>query len=367
MKYLTLVFPFSTVRQRTRLCKLVQVLRDERIVVDTLSWERVKGEHDSELEYPFRLRKRVLVGGGYGTQSRIYYMAWIIKLTFEFLKKPKGTVLYCLGFECALPAYVVSRVRGISYIFDDADRFSMIFSLPRPVQRIVEALESLVSKRSVANIIPGRERYEFENVKQVVLRNSPDSGSVELSKKIPVERPKSSLVVYANGWLGETRGMPTLHSVALKCLDKVDVVFLLAGRVDGRHGELTKDLENVVYLGQLSNAEALAWYRASDLAFTYYDPVIRINRFAESNKWGDCIEFGVVPIVNLEVVTREFLAEGGACIGFDYLDVDRLVDELQLLSKDSEKLSILKRNVDRLKGGVVYFDVGIRKVVNGVL
>ncbi|MEZ9922308.1 hypothetical protein AB4342_19550, partial [Vibrio breoganii] len=84
--------------------------------------------------------------------------------------------------------------------------------------------------------------------------------------------------------------------------------------------------EQVLYLGSVSNEDALCAYYASDFVMTYYDPVSKVNRHAESNKWGDAIVTNTAVLVNSEIETAKWLQEYGIAISTPYNDSGKLID-----------------------------------------
>jgi len=362
---ITIIFPQSTLLHRTRLTKLATIAYNLDMDISTWAWERKKGDFNDELKLSFKERKVLLRGGGYNTRwIRFYYPGWVLSVFLRLLvRRPKAPV-YCLGFETAFPAWLAGKIVGVKYIFDDADRFSMIISLPAPLKKILKKMEKRVSEDSIINIIPGHERYEFRNDRQFVVKNMPDQAALEKSKLISVDRPKKKLVIYVNGWMGETRGMPIALKLANRLvLSNSSVCFIAAGNVDGYSAEKFVSLPNVKYLGALKNHEALAWYRVADLVFTYYDPAIEINRYAESNKWGDGVLFNVPAIVNKEVLTAEFLRSANACVSVPYHDLDALEKKINELIKDKQYFDQIKSNLLVKRSSIRYFDEAIKEVI----
>lgn len=367
-KEMIIIFPLSVIAHRTRLVKLVSIASDLGLSLSTWSWERNKGEHEKELAIKLDNRKILLKGGGYNSKwIKLYYPLWIISVFFQLiLRRPKNPV-YCLGFETAFPAWVASKITRVQYIFDDADRFSMIISLPSTVNKIVKFLERKTSEGSLINIIPGYERYEFNNKKQTILKNMPDSQALEKSKKITVKRPSAQLVIYVNGWMGETRGLPIILELAKRSLEaRSDIHFIAAGDATDKSASSFITLPNVTYLGSLDNHEALAWYRASDFIFTYYDPAIEINRYAESNKWGDTLTFDVPIIVNSEVTTAKFLRKGKVCISVPYHDIDALEKALHNILGDTGLFESMKKNIPTIHSETQFFDSGMKAILEKV-
>jgi glycosyltransferase involved in cell wall biosynthesis len=366
-KDLTVIYPLSSLKKRTRLTKLAELATDLGMTVTSWCWERVPGEAQDELNLPLGEKRVLLRGGGWSTpRIKYYYLLWMWRVLLMLVRERPKSPVYCLGFETAFPALVAKSLVGTRYIFDDADRFSMIVRFPGVLQTILRWLERKTSEASEVNIIPGYERYEFRNSKQKVLKNMPDAKAVAKSDALKVARPEASLVVYVNGWMGETRGLSVLLEVAKRLQSQPEIHFLAAGRVDGASAQAFVTLPNVTYLGEVANAQALAAYRVSDVVATLYDPSIEINRYAESNKWGDALYFGVPVLVNDEVMTAQFLRDAKACVSFAYHDAATLAATLQDLVQTPGKLETLKQNMTTLKHDMMFFDEAMRGILQEV-
>lgn len=268
----------------------------------------------------------------------------------------KNDSVWALGFESAFPALLASKIRRFKVYFDDADRFSMIFSFPKPLKKIIEILERYTSRNAFIHIIPGAERYDFESAKFHLLKNMPSETELDQASKIYKEKtwPAASLVINVNGWLGAGRGMDAALMLAKEF--PTNLAIIVAGKLDCPAAEELVALPNTYYLGQVSNAEALASYYASDLVLTYYSPTSRINRLAESNKWGDAIKVGIGVIVNSEVETADYLRKAGIAISVPYTDHEALKKAMLVLTSDPEQQALLKKKAHHLAQTQGYFE-----------
>ncbi|MGH1384894.1 hypothetical protein [Kordia sp.] len=350
MKNIKIVAPLSSLSERTRLYKLTLFLHDTLGYknIKHVGWERIPGERE-ETRFDFEIEKKIILkGGGYGTSKvKGLYFLWLIKTFFYCLKFGKKDIVWALGFESAFPAMMASKIKGFKVVFDDADRFSMIFNFPSIIDKIIRFLEKRTSRGVDFHVVPGAERYDFESKKFYVLKNTPSESQIEKAKEISknLEKP-ANFVININGWLGAGRGMNEALQLVNK-LDNDDIKILLIGKLDGEAAETLAKHKNVLYKGKLSNAETLANYFLSDLVLTYYDPKLEINQYAESNKWGDAIKTGIGIIVNEEVKSAKFIKENKLGVIVPYNDIDALVKEIQGLFANPSKLSELKENAKK--------------------
>ena len=188
--------------------------------------------------------------------------------------------------------------------------------------------------------------------------------SPELSKEITksIDWIKASVVININGWLGSGRGMKI--ALALRnALDKKDVAFILVGKLDCLEAKELAQKENVQYLGEVSNADALSSYLASDFVFTYYDPSSVINTLAASNKWGDAIKTGIGVIVNSEVITANYLHEAGVSVSYPYDNVKDLSTTISEYISDGSKIKVIKENSRNISNEFGYFENQLEKLL----
>ncbi|MGG6231753.1 hypothetical protein [Tenacibaculum sp. SDUM215027] len=366
-KRMVFLAPLSALSRRPRLYKIANFFYHNKQELEILhiGWERNKGERD-EIDLNFDIEKRIILnGGGYGgIKVKLYYFIWIVKSFFACLKLKKTDIVWALGFESAFPALLASKIKKFNVIFDDADRFSMLFSFPKPIKYLIEFFEKFTSRNVQKHLIPGIERYDFSSEKFHILKNMPSKVEVEKAKKIYGSKvwPKADLIININGLLQQNRGLDIALELSNRLKEK-SVHFLVAGRLACNEAELLIDNANVTYFGKVSNAEALASYFASDLVLTYFRPDSIINTLAESNKWGDAIKIGIGVIVNSEVKTANYLRENNACIYYPYNDINSLENEISKLLLNKINLDLLKENSKKLFGKFDYFEDQLKAIV----
>lgn len=351
--------PLPAIRKRTRIAKMVPVLKELGYRINFYGWERIPGEaKEFESDEEGVLESSILQGGGYASgKARALYPLWMAKVFWQTLRIGRGQLLFCLGWETAFPALLAARFTGSKVVFDDADRFSMIVRLPNLAGRLLISLERWASRYSEMHIVPGFSRYEWKHDKMFVLRNSPLEADLLAARRVAQPRPEADIVLYANGWVGETRGAPIfLKLIELSQKRDLNLKMVIAGRIDGVSAPQLISHPQTIYLGELGQRDALAWYDACDAVLTYYDPSVPINRKAESNKWGDAIFFDCPIIVNSEVETAARLVDAGAAISVPYSDVEGLLDLIQDISPKGPLRTRTQDAVSRLKKEYPVFD-----------
>lgn len=367
MREVIFLAPLPTMSKRTRLSKMIDPVLNSGCIVSFFGWEREPGEMEN-----FRTRtsgvseKAILRGGGYASRrARMMYPLWMMVVFLRVLLLGRERVIFALGWETAFPALLASMLTRSRIVFDDADRFSMIVKLPKPANLVLQKLERWASYRSQLHIVPGMARYEWRHDRMVVLRNTPLAKDFDGARAAAPERPPHELVIYANGWIGETRGAPVfLEALNLAAKRGIDVRFLISGRVDGPSAPHLINHPAVSFAGELTQKDALALYAVCDAVLTYYDPNIPINRLAESNKWGDAVVLGCPIIVNSEVETARELVDRGAAFSVPYHDVDGLVALWQRLIEDPTQFEKADKALAELKSDFPEFDTQFVGMLN---
>lgn len=359
MSILKIVAPLPSISKRTRLTK-IRECGSHFTKIEFFGWQRAD---DEVLEKDDCI---ILKGGGYSSKkARMMYMIWMLKVFYTALFFKKNDIVWALGFETAFPAILASKFKGFKVVYDDADRFSSLFNFPNFVKNILICLERYSSKNCFKHIIPGVERYEFSSNNFFILKNTPTSEDIEkargliLDPKVLTKLENFSLVIYVNGWLGDGRGLKIINQISRKL---PQIGFLLAGRIDSKFANEMLGFDNVVYLGELPQFQALAYYNVSDFVFTYYDPIVPINKMAEANKWGDALQFSVPVIVNSEVITADYLRESGSCISVAYNDIDGLEKALISLLDNFENYQNMKHSIKHLQERFPTFDIQLKKI-----
>lgn len=360
-----MIAPLSSPSLRTRLAKMVPLINDHGLRVRFFGWQREKNDKSRALPGASLDESAILHGGGYASRkARLMYPLWMLMVFWCVLRLGRGQSIFCLGWETAFPARLAATFTGAQIIFDDADRFSMSISLPSPLRSILQRLERWTSFACDLHIVPGFTRYEWRNEQMVLLRNTPSRRDFEAAREIAPERPSAAIVLYANGWIGETRGARVFLDLLDRAFEeKQDMRLVIAGRIEGPSAKRLVEHPFVQYIGQVDQTVALSWYSAVDLLLSYYDPSVPINRQAESNKWGDAVYFGTPFIVNSEVETAKQFVDDGAAFSLEYSDTAALFTLIKDLAIDRKALLAAKNCLASFKEEFPIFDEGLSQIL----
>ncbi|MGG6287614.1 hypothetical protein ACQ4M3_39170 [Leptolyngbya sp. AN03gr2] len=364
-----IIAPLPSLRRRARLAKMVPIFLSNGYKVYLHGWDRQAGDCARFRWGDPRVNERpILVGGGYGTRrAQSMYLVWMIVVFFKVLRLKRGSLCFCLGWESAFPAQLASKLRPMTIVFDDADRFSMIIRLPGLLGALLERLEQWTSHHAKLHLVPGLSRYDWHCPAMRLLRNTPTTADFEHGRQSRPLHREAAFCIYVNGWVGSTRGAPVFHELMVALAERApDVLMVIAGRIDCPDGEALIRLPNVEYLGQVDLAQSLGLYHACDVVLTFYDPSIVINRHAESNKWGDCVFVGVPFIVNSEVETAaEFVARGAAW-SVEYHNWQALTELIVDIASRPQEISERKHNLSTFRREYLPFDEQFQMIIDEI-
>lgn len=347
---LTVVTPASDVRTYPRMNKLLEVAAELGLGVDHWYWRR--DADDDESDARIAARRRLLDGGGYANRRlALRYPAFMWRAFRQILGDDEGRRFYCLGFAAALPAAVATLFAARTYLFDNNDNVSLSYRGPASLRALLGAAERFVARRAAVHLVPSPSRWDRPDPNLRVVPNVPTRDVLERARGIAERegyRAGGTFTLYVNGLLTDARGARQLLDVLRGWDDSLPLRVLVGGRLMSDAAEALAGLDRVEYLGQLDNETALARYACAHAVFTYYDPVVEINRLAEPNKWGDCVAMGVPFIVNREVETAYPFVDAGACFTAPYRDTGALRALLEGLIADGRRIAAAREALARL-------------------
>lgn len=291
------------------MAKLAMTLKHLNLDIDFVTWER-ESDITTAVD-PDNVKVNVLMRKGNKESSRLmlllFYFLWMFKLFFYVVSTNHDNKLFiCSRFENCFPVWVASFFKKIEYIYADRDALHFTYKWPYLIKIIIKKVESLMAARAVVHLIPGESRDFTKLNNVVVVNNLPSSWVLNEAFLIHEKRniiKKDKVIVYINGWLVTTRGLEQILA-AITSKELIDFYeFIIAGDVDNKLLDAIKKMNNVKYLGRLSNEEALSYYYDSDVVISLYDPAIEINRKAEPNKWWDCVATNTPFITNNNIDT----------------------------------------------------------------
>jgi hypothetical protein len=315
------------------LAKLATSLSFLGVETTFITWAR-ENDRTNAVD-PENITTNILLLKGKENSSKLYlvylYIIWMIRIFFYVLKSD-NKYYFCSRFENSFPVWLASFFKNIEYVYADRDNLHSTYKWPLPIKKIIKVIEFTVAKKSTVHLVPGDSRNYtlLDNV--IVIPNLPNKELLNKAKKIYLKRNKQigpeKYVVYINGWLAQTRGLSNIENALLS--NKLDdkIVFVIAGELNSKLLAKIKSKKNVIYLGRVSNEEALSYYFDSSVAISLYDPSIDINKSAEPNKWWDCVVTRTPFITNYGINTVGLFKPYVPFYQIEYFDSYSLVNLL---------------------------------------
>ena len=330
----------GTANPAPRFRNMVTWFEDLGYDVELLLWARLPGETPAG-SLGHLTTHVLLTGGGYGSAGvAAYYPMWWHRVS-RYLSVSNADLVYAFDFESGYGCIHNVMLTHKAFIYDIADNFHLRHSFPHVVNALLETLERRVLDAASIVLLPDECRVtgleEPYRDKISIVANAP-----RLSERPSAGHhlPGDGLVVYWNGWLDRCRGRDQIMEAVASM---PDVRLLVAGAADEALKSKLHELSNVVYLGQLLPEEALKWYEAADVVFTFYDPSTVINRLACSTKWCDAMLCGRAILVNSELAASARLVASGAAYSCPYHDVERLKALLRWMVANRQDLREMGR------------------------
>jgi len=332
----------TSMDERVRLSKLKTVLMDGNIEFSYVGWKRsiiLKQDISYDLHHPFKY----ISPPSY--LLPILYLLWAFSLFLFLLRNvKKDDTLYAMGFESAISVYMISKIKGCSYIFDNPDNFSTSFKLKGTLKKVIDWAESVFARNSVFHVLPSPSRVILPTPRDHYILNTPSKIALTKAHGIIKEPNLDDFVlsvslerkfkIYLNGRLVDDRGGDYLPNVFSKLDPKLFSIIIVGDIKSKKFTDFVHSTSLKVYhINRVPNEIALAIYHFCDVTIALYSPTREINLLAESNKWYDSVAMGIPFISNSEIKSMiNFKTEPLSNV-VSYGNVEELLTKILDLSK----------------------------------
>ncbi len=323
--------------------RLASLFNTNNRSVDFWGWSR------SNFEVPASSGRILLKTGQMNRLTLLlYYFCWIFLTGLEVYRaNTASTRFLCIGTWSTIGPTVAGLIKRLEIVYINNDNLALSYRLPKGIRWAIGRVEMWLAKRAKVHVIPTADRWTGSLINMIVVQNTPTRALLDEAQKIAAAKAYArgtSLTLLVSGWLRATRGMEMILVVAQRLIND-NCNLLLAGTPECSAAVELSKLANVTFLGRVSRAESIALYYRADLAMTFYDPAIPINRLAESNKWYECVLTGTPFIVNSEITTADRFRLMSACLSVDYGDVVQLEALLRKLMHDRSQIDQLRKQL----------------------
>jgi glycosyltransferase involved in cell wall biosynthesis len=244
---------------------------------------------------------------------------------FRALKNLRPAVVHCSDIEPFGACWLYCRLYSAHLIYNIHDNLSQRYSLPGPVQWMLNCAEGGAVVSSDVTLVPEEFRRlalpRWSSSRVQVLRNTPaDPGR----GTVPTGGA-DHITVFFGGWLDWGRGLQQLIDLAAAD-PRIRVRIAGEGRADII--DAVRRQVRVEYVGYLSHDQILRESKEADFIAALYDPSRIINRYAASNKIAEALAVGRPVIVNSELAIAEYLRDRQCSVQIPYGELATSGDRL---------------------------------------
>lgn len=298
-----------------RLLKAAKWLKESfpNCEVSAFGWDRTGQSTKKEVVSNIKI-ERMFFRGEYGggiKKNIVGLILFNLFLLYKFLAE-KVDVIHACDLDTAIPAIIVSKLKGIKMVYDIYDFYSDTRALGM-FDSFIRKLELWIIRQADVVIIADERRIKQlgkinnEILKKIiVIYNTPEEINF-------IDNPKEdSLISYVGVLTKDRRLIEAVEIIKNMNLAKIT----LAG-----YGVLEKEINNIsnkygdiIYLGKVSYEQALMIQYNSVAILAMYDPKIANNRYAAPNKLCEAMMLGKPIITSDGTFCADIVREEG--IGF---------------------------------------------------
>lgn len=253
---------------------------------------------------------------GYGNKLKKLFNLWKFFLHFDraaSLTKPD--IVVASHWECMFIGALLKRRYGYRLVYDCLDVptssnayvLKLLWVFERFFSRKVDI--SIFASRFFARLYPGVSE-------SVVLENLPSDNL--LHEPMPLEKGHLRIV----SWVGVVRYFETLKNLVDACSLVPEVELHVFG--DGQDLQRLREYcagKNVVFHGRYSPGNLPSIYAFSDLVWAAYPSSDFNVRYAISNKYHECLKYGVPGLFSRSTLLGEMVDAAGTGVAVNEADV----------------------------------------------
>lgn len=305
-----------------RIANELDMFMNAGLDVSVLCWDRRRDYPEQEEHNGYSVRY-CHVKGSYTTRALLFQMPkwWLAELLYLLRNTPD--CIHAVDFDTVVPALLVKWLKRVPVVFDVYDFYTAKSrAMPAFLKPIVQWAERFCARRVNATIIVDASRTYLLGKplpKRLVIA---ENCSYDLADAAWHKPDRDELVIFYGGTIAKFRGLEKLIRVS-EGLENVQVV--IAGRIkDENYRTILEEARHVEYIGLIDRDEVIRQTYDADAVYSYYDPVLEINRTANSTKMFEAFMCGTPVLANCEPPSARVVGEErcGSCL--PYADDDAL-------------------------------------------
>jgi len=265
-----------------RLAKEMDTLQRNGYFVKLLCWDRdLKNDYQKRTDYDEIILK---LKAPWGNSIIFFLPIWWCFVFFQLLTV-QWDMVHAINLDCIIPATFAAKIKRKPIIYEMFDTYEDMIKLPNLIRNTGIIIDKWFMKMANGIIIVDESRVkEFNgipNANIAIVYNVPLDVNYQLKEHCA--NGNKFRIFYA-GLLGEGR---SIENVITAVQDLENVEFIIAGfgpQLPEIKRKIASSKGKIKYIGSIKHSEVIENTFASDLLFSLYDPIIRLNKFASSNK-----------------------------------------------------------------------------------
>jgi glycosyltransferase involved in cell wall biosynthesis len=318
-----------------RILNEAKSLSKEGYLVNILCWDR-NSNHS---------RKEIIEGininyfgfkAPYGKLSLILYLFVWWAYEFYFLLTRDYNIYHVCCFDTIIPAIFAKTLKRNILVYDIFDFYAETFpiSFPKIIVNFISTSERFCIRFTDAVIIVDKSRFiqiKGAKIKKLIeIMNCPINITFNIS-----DFRDEPFVVFYGGTLLKTNGLLKLIN-SIKHVSDVRLVLAGIGPDEKIIQGLTQNVDNASFLGWINYDEYIRQMLKASAVFSFYDPVIPNNRFANSNKVFEAMMCAKPVIVNKETSLASIIINNNCGIVVPYNDDLALANAICYLQQNPD-------------------------------
>ncbi len=322
-----------------RVEKAAQSLAEHGYQVRVFAWDREAIAPPEEQRAGYDIfRSRIKGRYGSGWRNLLPLLRWqFAELSWLANQAGRGALIHACDFDTILPAWLVSRLRGCTLVYDIFDFYAdNLTGLPAWLRQLIARMERAMIARADGVILTDESRLEqiapATPHRLCVIANTPRDANPQGEVTIPDQFS----IIYV-GQLLRNRGLETVIEILSR---HPEWQMTLAGF--GADAALLRDqaagLKNISLHGQVGYDQAIALMRPGSVLLALYDPDLPNHRYASPNKIFEAMMLAKPVLVSKATGVDQLVETHGTGVAVDYHDPAAIEAALRRMADDPDWL-----------------------------
>ena len=316
-----------------RLEREIEVLKGKGYRITLLCWDRecLNNAPPSDTRYK---EIRFMLRAPFGVKVLLFLPIWWCFELFYILKL-KSHLIHAIDFDSIIPAIIAGKIKRIPVIYELFDIYEDEIQMPESIRNFLIFIDKIFMSLSDVIIIVDETRIKevngIPNKKIVTIYNSPPDLLLQIN---PVSSHNKAIILFFAGALSKSRSFDEIIE-AVKTIDNAKLIIAGFGELAEKISIISnQNRDKIDFIGKINYKQVLELSFSADILFSFYDPAIRLHKFASSNKLFEAMMCGKPVIVNDGSSMADIVRQEDCGIVVPYGDVNAIrIAILQLRDK----------------------------------